>query len=245
MSKRPDDIKPGENVDLGHRPDALEESRWRPLLNRKAQVTYKGRMWLLTEALVADQRDNVVIVYLSRLKDNDTYEWKDWLRPTVVRKLGGFYDPIFMHRIDIPDAVFKYYRIQAINAFLESESEINKMGHSIDAGGIAPDVLARLQAAHAAKMADRKVDRQGEGTSSILGRGNAGHTDRVEINGNSGNTSGSGGPAGTSEHAESLLPREGLNPDGKGCKGNHVDPQKEGKKGTISLLSITSRLWLI
>lgn len=114
-------------------------------MRRPVMVKHSTRLWYLTEALVADQDNNVVIVYLSKLSDGETWEYKAWLPPSMIRVHGGFHDPVFMNRMDITDSCFKEMRLKGISEFLLAEEAIRLNKHQIT---LPDDLLQKLQAAH-------------------------------------------------------------------------------------------------
>jgi hypothetical protein len=125
-SRKPDDLKPGEKIDLGHMPNAVEVGVWTVIQCREVMFPMEGRTWFCREAIVRDQDNNLVIVFLTKLFDNETYEWKDWIKPSVIANLGGYYDPAFPNSLRLTDSVFQLYRLGAAQAFIETENQLHK-----------------------------------------------------------------------------------------------------------------------
>jgi len=121
---KPDDIPHGLNIDLGHRPDALTYSKWKTIQKRDCSICFRNRWWYFREAVLGDQEGNLVLCYLAKLFDGETYEWYSWLNPQDVKLAGGKHDPLFPMSTILPDALFKSYRIQAISKFEEAERGI-------------------------------------------------------------------------------------------------------------------------
>lgn len=140
-SRRPDDVTLGKNIDLGVDPEA-HKIQWTVIHVANVMFPMKGRTWFCREALVRDQYNNLVIVYLTKLFDGETYEWKDWMKPSIIKQLGGsVYDPLFPKRLFISDACHNFYRLGAVSAFLETEKAL-QAADKVDLSHKAKEVLS-------------------------------------------------------------------------------------------------------
>ena len=131
MDKRADDIKPGKDIDLGHMPDAVTVGKWDIIMSRPLMFPFMSRTWFLKESIVRDQDNNCVIVYLCKLLDHETYEWKDWMKPSLISRMGGYYNPELPNSLNITDTCFKFFRLGACQAFIETENAM-KTGVVLD-----------------------------------------------------------------------------------------------------------------
>lgn len=74
------------------------------------------------ERICEDQHGNTYLVYSSRLSDREVYEVADYVKPSVLKKYGGF-----------TDAMLDDFRAKAFHAFAQSEKEINAARKNADA----------------------------------------------------------------------------------------------------------------
>lgn len=74
------------------------------------------------ERICEDQHGNVYLVYSCVLSDREVHEVADYVKPSVLKKYGGF-----------TDALLDDFRAKAFHAFAESEKEINAARKNADA----------------------------------------------------------------------------------------------------------------
>ncbi len=83
-------------------------------VKRTLVVTKPNGRTQCTERICEDQWGNVYLVYSAQLSDREIYEVADYVKPSVLKKYGGF-----------TDGLLDDFRAKAFHAFAESEKSIN------------------------------------------------------------------------------------------------------------------------
>ena len=104
-------VNPAKDIDLGVNPD--EESIWSVRMARTVQWSYRRETRVIQETLVKDQRDNYMLVYSAVLRDQEKYDYHDWIKPSFFDVCGGWTDNLFTK-----------FRNDAMKAFETSEKAI-------------------------------------------------------------------------------------------------------------------------
>jgi hypothetical protein len=99
----PEDLISGHNGNT----QLLTVKRTLTVMNQKLRTQ-------TVERICEDQHGNVYLVYSCKLSDREIYEVADYLKPSVLKKYGGF-----------TDALLDDFRAKAFHAFAESEKSIN------------------------------------------------------------------------------------------------------------------------
>ena len=83
-------------------------------VKRTLVVTKPNGRTQCTERICDDQWGNTYLVYSAKLSDREVYEVADYVKPSVLKKYGGF-----------TDSMLDDFRAKAFHAFAEAEKSIN------------------------------------------------------------------------------------------------------------------------
>ena len=132
--KKADRIDFSQGLDLQQHLDSAKDQwtlRWREWGNMIFSKEH-GMGHLVDEAIVKDNHDNFMYCAQTKLKDDETYKWSAWIRPSVCDILGDS---------QVTTDVLDYYRRYAADAFSRASNAISE-SVSITSPKIEPTIVA-------------------------------------------------------------------------------------------------------